>query len=112
MKNLIVSIVLLGSLSVNAAELLAYKDGSSNAITITDSSFESVFSSKSPACLKDGSKILGVNQAFKSMRLGYRDCSNGAANVRKQNAMGYKVTVIKLAELSDKKIKEILTKKN
>lgn len=110
MKILLTAMVLTLSLNVMSAELLAYKDGTSNAITITDSSFETVFAANSPACLKDGSKILGVNKAFKSMGLGYRDCSNGVANLRKSKALGYKVTVIKLAELSDKKIKEVLTR--
>ena len=110
MKNLVMIAFILGALNVSAIELQAYKDTSTGDVTISDSAVESTWSSNTPACLKDGSKILGVNKVFKSMRLGYRDCSNGNAAMKKHKALGYKVTVIKLAELSDAKIREVLKK--
>lgn len=111
MKFLLIASVLLASItSVSAMELNAYKDSSTGDVILSDSSVEAAWASTAPACLKDGSKILGVNKAFKSMTLGYRDCSNGKAALRKHKALGFKVTVIKLAELSDAKIKEVLKK--
>jgi hypothetical protein len=109
MKYLIL-VTMLSTLNANAIELHAYKDTATNNVTLSDSSVEQVWSSNTPACLKDGSKILGVNKTFKEKRLGYRDCSNGVAATRKASALGYKVTVIKLSELSDKKIKEVLSR--
>lgn len=111
MKKLIVTAIALSiSLSSFAIELQAYKDSSTNDVVLTDASVEKVWSTNEPACLKDGSKILGVNKTFKSLGLGYRDCSNGKAALRKHKALGYKVTVIKLAELSDSMIKQVLKK--
>lgn len=106
-----ITIMLLGlSLNSFALELHAYKDTGSNNVTLSDKSVEDAWNTNAPACLKDGSKILGVNKVFKSMGLGYRDCSQGVAAKRKHKALGYSVTVIKLSELSDAKIKEVLKK--
>lgn len=113
MKKLIFVLAIASIVNTSfGMELQAYKDTSTNNVTLSDSSVESVWASNAPACLKDGSKILGVNKAFKASRLGYRDCSNGEAAKRKHNALGFKVTVIKLAELSDNKIREVLKKSN
>jgi hypothetical protein len=110
MKSLITIALLTVSMSSFAIELQAYKDGTTSTVTLADASVESAFASNTPVCLKDGSKILGVNKEFKAKGLGYRDCSNGAAAVRKHKALGYKVTVIKLAELSDTMIRNVLKK--
>lgn len=110
MKSLFTIALITLSVSAFSMDLQAYKDGSSNTVTLSDSSVEQVWASSTPACLKDGSKILGVNKEFKNKGLGYRDCSNGQAAIRKHKALGYNVTVIKLAELSDQKIREVLKK--
>lgn len=110
MKSLISIVLFTVAFNSHALELNAYKDGSSNTVTLSDSAVESAWASNTPACLKDGSKILGVNKEFKNKGLGYRDCSNGEAATRKHKALGYKVTVIKLAELSDNMIRSVLKK--
>ena len=111
MKKIITLALVTLSMNVMALDLQAYKDGETNGVILNDSSVEQVFPSNTPVCLKDGSKILGVNKEFKKLALGYRDCSNGISATRKHKALGYKVTVIKLAELSDNMIKQVLGKK-
>lgn len=110
MKKLLIGCLLVVSVvhAAQAIELQAYKDGSSEGITLSDASVESAWASNTPACLKDGSKILGVNREFKAKGLGYRDCSMGEGATRKHKALGYKVTVIKLSELSDGMIRKVL----
>lgn len=111
MRTLFIALVTLGTINtVSAMEMLSYKSTTSNTVTLADSAVESAWSANTPACLKDGSKILGVNKAFKEMALGYRDCSQGDGAVKKHKALGFSVTVIKLAELSDAKIREVLKK--
>jgi hypothetical protein len=102
--------IVLSLLTVNvyAIELLAYKDGSTGSVILQDAAVDKAWAA-GPACLKDGSRIIGVNKLFKEKGLGYRDCSNGKV-VRKHKALGYSVAVLKLEELSDVKIKQVLGK--
>lgn len=110
MKSLIAIIALTTMFNVHAIELQAYKDSATQVVTLSDAAVEKAWALNAPACMKDGSRILGVNKSFKSLGLGYRDCSNGIAAARKHKALGYKVTVIKLAELSDNMIRQVLKK--
>lgn len=96
------SVVMAKAFSI---DLLAYKDNAGNFI-YQDATIEKLWSSNEPTCLKDGSTLLGVNKAFKSKSLKYADCSNGKVT-RKHKALGYKVNVIKLDQLSDKMIQQI-----
>lgn len=94
----------------HAMELLAYKDTATMTVRYPDAEVERIWSASTPACLKDGARLLGVNKAFKQARLGYRDCSQSANARIKQKALGFEVAVIKLTELSDAKIKQVLNR--
>lgn len=116
MKNLVqgfalmIGLLVLGMAALkpaHAIELLAYKSSSSKIVKLDDASVEKVWASATPTCLKDGSKILGVNKAFKTKKLGYRDCSSSESAIEKQRMLGYEVTVIKFTELSDNLAKKI-----
>ena len=100
-------LLLINMSQASALELLSYKDTSSNVTVVTKQAVESAWASNQPACLKEGAKLIGVNQAFKQARLGYRDCSNSAKRQRVHTAMGIKVTVFKLSELPTDMIKNI-----
>lgn len=106
----LIALTMFTTLSVNAMELQAYKSTSSKIVKITDNQVDEIFSSsfKNPACLKDGSKIIGVNTAFKKLSLGYRDCSSSDAAREKQKALGVEVVVVKLEQLSSAKMKKAL----
>jgi hypothetical protein len=95
------------SMNANALELQAYKSTSSSIVKISDASVNALWVSANPACLKDGSKILGVNKAFVSKRLGYRDCSASDTAKEKARMGNYTVTVVKFTELSDTMAKSI-----
>jgi hypothetical protein len=101
MKSLLIVLAMVATLGqAHALELLAYKSTSSKTVKLDDAAVEKAWSSATPACLKDGAKIMGVNKAFKAKKLGYRDCSSSDAAVEKQKLLGYEVTVIKITELS------------
>lgn len=105
---LLATIGLIGhAATASALELHSYK---SNVATVnyTDAQVESMWTSKTPACIKDGSKIIGVNQAFKTANLGYRDCSSSKNALRKQELTGVAVKVFKVTELSSKLAKQVL----
>lgn len=104
------TLAIFATLSFNAMALDIYKVTSTSTKTtiIPDSEVERVWSGSAPACLKDGGQLIGFNKAGKNMGLKYRDCSQGDAAVRKHKALGYSVTVIKLSELSDAKIREVM----
>jgi hypothetical protein len=95
--------------SVHALELYNYKDSATTSKVISAETIETAFKSNTPACLKEGAKLLGVNKAFKDAGLGYRDCSNSASRKRIHKAQGFTVSVFKLSELPIDMIKKIKT---
>jgi hypothetical protein len=104
-------LVTVALVSFNSFAGLQAIKGSNGKITITDAAYDSVINGNSPACVKDGGSVIGVNEAFNTAKLKSRDCSNGDAAAAKHEALGLKVTVFKLAELSLAKRKEILNRK-
>ena len=109
MKNLLLLTAMIISInSASAIELLNYKSSASGIIKMTDASVEKVWASTTPACIKDGSKLLGVNQAFKAKGLGYRDCSASKKALVKQKMLGYRVVKIGLTSLSTKMAKSVM----
>lgn len=109
MKKLLLITLLITS--VQALELLGYKNTNTNITKLTTASVETLWASKTPACIKDGSKLLGVNAAFKDKNLGYRDCSSSDKAREKQRMLGYKVVKIDFTSLPDALAKEVLGKK-
>ena len=104
MKNVFKNTIGLGLLTLtigtcHAINVYNYKDGQTSIKSMSTSQVESIWSAAQPACIKDGAKLLGVNKAFKDNKLGYRDCSSSDNAKKKQELLGYKVTVIKLTEL-------------
>lgn len=98
--------------AIDSTELLNYKDGQSSVKVISESELDKVWGSNSPACMKDGAKLIGVNKAFKAKGLGYRDCSNSATKQRIHKAQGFNVTVFKLGQLPESVIKKIMGAKS
>lgn len=112
MKSLVIAfIATLALLTIaskaHAIELLSYKNTATKVTKYTEASVNEAWS-KGPVCIKDGSKILGVNQAFKAKNLGYRDCSVSDTAKEKHRLLGVEVAVIKLTELPDTMAKKIL----
>jgi len=108
MKKSIASVLLLLTLNASAIELLSYKNTNTNVSKISEASLNTVWASTTPACIKDGSKLLGVNKAFKSKNLGYRDCSSSDKAREKQRMLGYKVVKINFTELPDSVAKTLV----
>ena len=90
-----------------AIELLSTKNTSTNISKISDSEVNRVWSSNTPACLKDGSKLLGVNKAFIEKRLKYADCSTSEKAREKQRMLGFSVAKIDFTSLSDSMAKQV-----
>lgn len=107
MFKLFITCLVVLSFQANALELFNYKKASKMK-TYTKAQVEQVWASNVPACLKDGSKLLGVNKAYKTAGLGYRDCSTSENAIKKQELTGVKVNVIKLTELPSDIAKEVL----
>lgn len=110
MKKIICVMLVLGSFQVRAEidGLKAYKSKTGKGVTISDEAFLKAVKSKEPLCVKDGSSVIKMNDAFEDMGLKYRDCSQGDGAIKKHTALGFRVTVIKLSELSPKMIKAVL----
>lgn len=93
---------MIGSFDANAIELYNYKSSSSNKIVkMTENQVTKIWGSDTPACIKDGAKLLGVNKAFRAKGLGYRDCSSSEKAQEKQRMLGYKVEKIDFTSLPD-----------
>lgn len=107
MTKLIALLTLTISLNASALELLSYKNTNSKTVKYTEASVNEAWN-KGPVCIKDGSKILGVNQQFRDAKLGYRDCSVSETAQEKHRLIGVNVAVIKLTELPDTMAKKIL----
>ena len=101
-------LVSLMTLSFNSFAGLQAIKGSNGKITIQDSAFDSAINGKNPACVKDGGSVLCVNDGFNSLGLKSRDCSEGDGALAKHEALGIKVTVMKLKELSLAKRKYVM----
>lgn len=110
MKSIATLIVLaIASVSFNASAITLhqYKSTSSKIAKKSDAEVNKIWESATPACIKDGSKLLGVNKAFIEKRLGYSDCSTSDNAKEKQNLLGYSVEVIKLTSLSPVMAKQV-----
>lgn len=98
-KFLIIGTILTITTQAFGIELLSYKSTNSNIVKLSEAKINSIWTSKTPACIKDGSKIVGVNQAFLDKKLGYRDCSSSDKAREKQKMLGYKVVKIDFTSL-------------
>lgn len=108
MKGLFLVLAVVFSVNVSAIELQSYKSTGSKITKIGDSELETLWASNKAVCLKDGARMLGVNKAYKAANLGYRDCSESDSARIKAEALGQEVVVVKLAQLSKAKIKQVL----
>lgn len=109
--SVIMTILALGLIGkVHAIELLSHKSTSTGITKIADSALESLWVSATPACLKDGSRLMGVNKAFKAKGLKYSDCSASDNAKEKQRLLGYEVAVVRFTDLSEAKAKQVMGK--
>lgn len=93
-KSLIVLAVLsLGT--AQAAEMLNFETTSGAISKVDAGTFEKVWGSSTPACIKDGGKVLKQNAAFKSKGLNKSACSDTPKAKAKQELLGY--TVVKFS---------------
>lgn len=113
MKGTSLGLMMVMSLTAHAQVdgLKAYKSKTGNSIELADDAFIKAVNGKTPVCVKDGGRVISVNDTFESMELKSRDCSSSDANLKKYKALGYEVTVIKLSELSPRMIKAVMGKK-
>lgn len=111
MKNLLLVIALFSFASqAMALDLLSHKSTSSNITKIADSALETLWASATPACLKDGSRLMGVNKAFRAKGLKYGDCSSSDNAKEKQKMLGYEVAVVRFIELTPAMAKKVAGK--
>lgn len=89
---------------------MSHKDTGSSIVKIVDSELETLWASNTPACLKDGSRLMGVNKAFRARKLKYGDCSSSDNAKEKQRLLGYEVAVVKFTQLSEVKAKQVMGK--
>ena len=106
-KTIILSLVLVQSAFAQNFEILSYKSDGGN-IEMTDSSFTKLWNSDTAVCVKSGSKIMGVNKAYRANSLGYSDCSQSDAKKKEHKVAGIKVQYVKLSTLSPKIMKIFL----
>lgn len=107
MRKILVLIAMVMTLNAQAIELLSVKSSGSGLSVMTEKTVSAAWASASPVCLKDGSKLLGVNKAFKAAGLKSNDCSNSEAKKRIHKIRGFEVTVLRFSELPDSMIKEL-----
>jgi hypothetical protein len=94
---------------VQAAEMLTLTKSSGASIATVDaSSFEKAWGSSTPACIKDGGKVLKVNAAFISKGLKSNACSNTDKAKAKQKLLGYSVVKFDLVELPENYAKQAM----
>jgi len=72
---------------------------------LQDSAVETAWS-KGAACLKDGSKVIGVNSAYSAAFKTTKACGKGDRAILEQQAIGTTVTVIVCKELSKELFKK------
>ena len=105
--TLIALVIASASFNASAITLHQYKASSSKIVKKSDAEVNKIWESSTPACIKDGSKLLGVNKAFVEKRLGYSDCSTSDNAKEKQTLLGYNVEVIRLTSLSPAMAKQV-----
>ena len=110
MKSLFFVLSLFIAAESQALTLLSHKDTSTGTVKLDAKAVETVWASNSPACLKDGSRLMGVNQAFRAAKLKYADCSVSPNAREKQRMLGYSVSVIRFTELPDSLAKQVMGK--
>lgn len=101
MKQLLLLLALLLTVNANAEgiKLLSYNGKTATDRDYTAAEVNKAWASKLPVCIKKNAKILGVNQAFLNMKLGYRDCSNGKTAQAFARKNGFSVVVFKAQHL-------------
>ncbi len=96
-------LLVIGAQKANAQQLVGLKNyrttGKTSTVQLTEEEAKTLWASNVPVCVKNGSKLLGTNQAFEKLGLGYSDCSNGADTKLVHEKRGFKVIVIKAASL-------------
>lgn len=107
MTKLLLVLSVIVSFNVSAMELLSHKNTVTGITKLADSAVESLWASDKPACLKDGSTLIGVNAAFRKKALKYADCSSSSNAMEKQRMLGYEVAVVRFVELSDSMGKKV-----
>lgn len=104
-------VLVLGfSFNAMAIELLSHKNTSTGITKISDSEVEKVWASSTPACLKDGSKLMGVNKAYRAKGLKYSDCSSSDKAREKQRLLGFEVVKIDFVALSETMARKVYGK--
>lgn len=107
MFKLFITCLVVLSFQASALELFSYKKGKA-LTTYTKAQVEKIWAANEAACLKDGSRIIGVNKAFQNAGLRYADCSASETALKKQQLTGVKVNLIKLTELPAEVAREVL----
>ena len=117
MKHLLLAMAITASViglinQAFAIDVLSIKASGSNISKIADSEVERVWKSETPACIKDGSRLLGVNKAYLAKHLKYADCSVTDKAREKQRMLGFSIVKIDFVSLSDSMAKTVNGKLN
>ena len=109
MKVLSVIALMVLSLNVMALDLHGVKKSGTSLSILTAESFNKAWNSSEMVCIKDGGKFIGGNKAYGSKVSGGKACASSEATQRKNKlAYGQNVTVIRLAELPEATLKELM----
>lgn len=106
--TLVAFFYMIGSVQAQTLEIHAYKSSSSSIVKLNADSVAKAWNSETPVCVKDGSKIVGVNAAYTKKGLGYRDCSDSDKAKEKQRMLGYTVMKIDFTSLPDALAKQFI----
>ena len=110
MKTLLIgSLVLLASINTySGVDMHDFETTSGQVTKVSDASFEKVWSSSTPACIKDVSKTIKQNAAYKKLGLKKADCSDTPKAKARQELLGYTVIKFSLTSLSKAYAKQAL----
>lgn len=95
MRTLLIALITLGTVNTYAVEMLDFQVTSGAITKVDKASFEKIWASTTPSCIKDGGRVLKQNAAFAKKGLKKSECSDTPKAKAKQELLGY--TVVKFA---------------
>ena len=95
MKSLLIALITLSTVNAYSVEMLDFQVTSGAITKVDQASFEKIWASNTPACIKDGGRVLKQNKAFAAKGLKKSECSDTPKAKAKQELLGY--TVVKFS---------------
>jgi len=109
MKTILFSLLLGMTLTSHAVEVVGLKNfktvKSGTLPDLTASEVRAMWASSNPACIKDGGRVLAVNQAFNKSGFKSSQCASSEAKKKMHRKLGITVYVIKAYQLPKELLK-------